>query len=86
MSWGQARPQFAASEYEKAALDFPPKLLRRVLGRVNEDRPDLRGWIRNYRQPGNRLYINRGIGFSRYPLRINSPRGITVFTLRAATE
>src|SRR5438477_266219 len=27
------------------------------------------GWIRGYGQPGNRLYVNRGVGFSHLPLR-----------------
>jgi hypothetical protein len=34
--------------------------------------------------PGNRLYINRGIAFSRLPLRFNARPEITVFTLRRA--
>ncbi|MEW5856319.1 MAG: metallophosphoesterase [Cyanobacteriota bacterium] len=40
------------------------------------------GWIEDYGQPGNRLYVNRGIGFSRVPLRINAPPEITIFTLQ----
>ena len=79
-------PLAMAGHTQGGQIHFPAKLLRRVLGRVNEERPDLRGWIRNYGKPGNRLYINRGIGFSRYPLRIGSPPEITVFTLRAAKE
>ncbi len=59
-------------------------MLRRLLDRVNEERPDLSGWIHDYGQPGNRLYINRGIGFSRFPIRINCPPEITLFTLRRA--
>ena len=40
------------------------------------------GWITNFGQPGNRLYINRGIGFSLVPIRINCLPEITVFTLQ----
>lgn len=40
------------------------------------------GWIRDYGQPGNRLYVNRGIGFSIVPIRINCPPELTLFTLQ----
>lgn len=40
------------------------------------------GWIQaSYGQPGNRLYVNRGVGFSDLPLRINAPPEITFFRL-----
>jgi predicted MPP superfamily phosphohydrolase len=40
------------------------------------------GWIEpSYGQPGNRLYVNRGIGFSAVPVRINAPPEITYFRL-----
>lgn len=42
------------------------------------------GWIDGYGAPGNQLYVNRGIGFSKIPLRINCPPELTLFTLRAA--
>ena len=35
-------------------------------------------------QPGNGLYVNRGIGNSALPLRINDPPELTIFTLRPA--
>jgi uncharacterized protein len=65
---------------------FPYQVVRRLLGWVNKRRPQLAGWIRDYGQPGNRLYINRGIGFSHLPLRFNAPPEITVFTLRRAAR
>jgi hypothetical protein len=37
--------------------------------------------VQAYGQPGNRLYVNRGIGFSLLPLRINCAPEITVFSL-----
>ncbi len=39
------------------------------------------GWIGGYGQPGNRLYVNRGIGFSTFPVRINCRPELTFFTL-----
>ncbi len=39
------------------------------------------GWIQDFGQPGNRLYVNRGIGFSLIPIRINCPPEVTWFTL-----
>ncbi len=33
-------------------------------------------------QPGNRAYINRGLGFSLVPLRLNARPEVTLFTLR----
>ena len=40
------------------------------------------GWIDGYGQPGNRLYVNRGIGFSSFPVRINCRPELTIFTLQ----
>ncbi|MBE9129235.1 MULTISPECIES: metallophosphoesterase [unclassified Coleofasciculus] len=41
------------------------------------------GWSEDYGAEGNRLYINRGIGFSRLPIRFNCPPELTLFTLQA---
>lgn len=41
------------------------------------------GWIEDsYGAPGNQLYVNRGIGFSKIPVRINAMPELTVFTLQ----
>ena len=40
------------------------------------------GWLEDFGQPGNRLYINRGIGFSKLPLRFGCRPELTLFTLR----
>jgi len=40
------------------------------------------GWIENFGQAGNHLYVNRGIGFSSFPVRINCRPELTLFTLR----
>lgn len=42
------------------------------------------GWISDYGQANNHLYVNRGIGFSKVPIRINCPPEVTVFTLEKA--
>ena len=41
------------------------------------------GWIAGYGAPGNRLYVNRGIGFSVVPIRIACPPELTWFVLTA---
>jgi predicted MPP superfamily phosphohydrolase len=40
------------------------------------------GWIHEYGAAGNRLYVNRGIGFSLMPIRIACPPELTWLTLR----
>lgn len=40
------------------------------------------GWIEDYAEAENKLYVNRGIGFSIVPLRIGTQPEITVFTLK----
>jgi hypothetical protein len=42
------------------------------------------GWISDFGQAGNRLYINRGVGFSIVPARLNAVPELTVFTLTRA--
>ena len=52
---------------------------RQVKEREREPRA---GWIdAPDGAPGNALYVNRGIGFSRWPVRINCPPELTVVTL-----
>lgn len=52
------------------------------MGLVSEEEIYADGWIDGYGQPGNRLYVNRGIGFSVIPARINCLPELTIFTLR----
>lgn len=40
------------------------------------------GFSEDYGAEENRLYVNRGIGFSELPLRLNCPPELTLFTLR----
>jgi predicted MPP superfamily phosphohydrolase len=51
---------------------------------AKDDKVHADGWIVDeYGASGNDLYVNRGIGFSGVPLRINCPPEITVFTLQS---
>ncbi|HEV2131828.1 MAG TPA: metallophosphoesterase, partial [Longimicrobiaceae bacterium] len=51
---------------------------------LQNDRVHADGWIDGYGAPGNRLYVNRGIGFSTLPMRLFCPPEVTFFTLRRA--
>ena len=52
-----------------------------------EDAVHTDGWIAApFGAPGNRLYVNRGIGFSIVPLRVNCPPELTLFVLEEAGE
>ncbi|CAN5618613.1 hypothetical protein BH20VER1_BH20VER1_13310 [soil metagenome] len=77
-------PLAMAGHTHGGQVRFPWLLLRRLLGRSTNHESVLSGWIKNYGAPGNRLYVNRGIGFSRLPIRFNAPPEITLFTLQAA--
>lgn len=44
------------------------------------------GWQRTFGQAGNRVYINRGVGFSIVPARLHAFPELTVFTLHRAPE
>ena len=47
-----------------------------------QGRVQVSGWIEGYGQPGNYLYVNRGIGFSRLPIRLNASPELTLVTLQ----
>lgn len=51
---------------------------------VEEDEVHVDGWIRDFGAADNHLYVNRGIGMSVLPLRINCPPEVTLFTLQRA--
>lgn len=55
------------------------------LSLVQEGEVHVDGWIEDYGREGNRLYVNRGIGFSLLPMRLNCPPEVTVFTLRSGS-
>lgn len=45
------------------------------------DEAHAEGWIADFGQTGNRLYVNRGIGFSKIPIRISAAPELTIFIL-----
>lgn len=50
---------------------------------VRDDPVHADGWTHgNFGAPGNHLYVNRGIGFSYVPVRIDCPPELTLLTLR----
>ncbi|WP_232336881.1 metallophosphoesterase [Planococcus lenghuensis] len=51
---------------------------------TSEEPVHVDGWIDGYGAPGNRLYVNRGIGMSAVPIRINAKPELTIFTLTAS--
>ncbi len=53
---------------------------------VSEEKIKADGWIDNFGQKGNHLYVNRGIGFSSFPVRINCRPELTIFTLRSGNN
>jgi len=54
--------------------------------RFSDEGSGVEGWINHYGEPGNRLYVNRGIGFSIVPARVHAAPELTVFTLKAGTK
>lgn len=51
-----------------------------------KDKVHVDGWIaEDYGASGNQLYVNRGIGFSVVPIRINCPPELTMFTLQSSS-
>ena len=44
------------------------------------------GWAKGYGEPGNQLYVNRGIGMSIAPIRLFCPPELTFFTLEAEAQ
>ncbi|WP_052519392.1 metallophosphoesterase [Archangium violaceum] len=63
-------------------IPFLPHWSWRSLAVEGESHTD--GWISDpgFGAPGNHLYVNRGLGMSTIPVRINCPPELTVFTLR----
>lgn len=63
-------------------IPFTPQ--RTWMSYVEGDEVHSDGWIRGYGRGDNRLYVNRGIGFSVVPMRLNCPPEMTLLTLRAS--
>ena len=54
--------------------------------RESKEGSGVAGWISHYGQPGNSLYITRGVGFSTLPVRIHAVPQLVVFTLLRAQD
>lgn len=65
-------------------VPFTPEWTWMTFAEEDEVHPD--GWIPDFGASGNRLYVNRGIGFSTLPLRLNCPPEITYVLLRRPEE
>lgn len=63
-------------------MPFAPEWSYLTFARDDEVHVD--GWIDDYGAAGNALYVNRGIGFSILPLRLNCPPEVTFIHLTAA--
>lgn len=51
---------------------------------LEEGETAVAGWVDDIGEPGNRLYVSRGIGFGLAPIRINCPPEVTLFTLHSS--
>ena len=51
------------------------------LALTQKDEVKADGWIKNYGEPNNQLYVNVGIGMSIAPIRLFCPPELTLFTL-----
>lgn len=81
ISAGRAPVAFAAHTHGgQIRVPFKPDWSWLTL--VKEDSLHVDGWSRGrYGEDGNNLYVNRGIGFSDVPVRINCRPEMTLFTL-----
>ncbi|MBP3953087.1 metallophosphoesterase [Bacillus suaedae] len=63
-------------------IPFTPESSYLTFAKESEVHAD--GWIEDYGEKGNQLYVNPGIGFSHLPMRIMAPPQITLFTLSSS--
>jgi predicted MPP superfamily phosphohydrolase len=73
-------PFAVAGHTHGGQIRLPGAPIWRYLEKRHEDEVLTNGWIKNYGAAGNHLYVNRGIGFSVAPLRLNCPPELTFFT------
>ena len=77
---GTAPLAFAAHTHGgQFRLPFTPEWSWMTFSEADEVHAD--GWTDDFGEAGNRLYINRGIGFSVVPFRLNAPPELTLVTL-----
>ena len=78
---GQAPLAFAGHTHGgQVSIPFTPNWS--VLNYFLKDDVHFDGWIKNYGQTGNQLYVSRGIGMSVVPLRISAQPELTFITLK----
>ena len=65
-------------------LPFPPRWS--LIALLDPDGFYRDGWCSDLGAPGNRLYVNRGLGLSNLPIRIGCPPEVTLFTLGRAGD
>lgn len=76
-------PLTVAGHTHGGQVRFPTRRHWSWMSLVRDETVVADGWINAaYGQPGNRLYVNRGLGFSTAPIRINCRPELTVFTLQ----
>lgn len=63
-------------------VPFTPESSYLTFAKESEVHAD--GWIEDYGEKGNQLYVNPGIGFSHLPMRIMVPPQVTLFTLSSS--
>ncbi|MFW6096765.1 MAG: metallophosphoesterase [Chloroflexota bacterium] len=79
----QTAPLAVAGHTHGGQLRLPSLPDWSYLSFTREDEVHVDGWIEDgYGEAGNALYINRGIGMSLLPIRINAPPELTFFTLQ----
>lgn len=76
-----AAPFAVAGHTHGGQFRIPFTPARTWMSYAREDEVHADGWIQGYGNPSNNLYVNRGIGFSVVPLRLNCPPELTLFTL-----
>ncbi|MGB2925938.1 MAG: metallophosphoesterase [Limnothrix sp.] len=53
---------------------------------VKDDKVYVDGWVKDYGNKGNRLYVNPGIGMSIVPIRLFCPPEVTFFSLQSQSQ
>lgn len=80
----QSAPLAVAGHTHGGQVSLPGTPAWAWMSYAKKDKVHADGWIEGYGESSNRLYVNRGIGFSLAPLRISSRPEVTLFTLKPA--
>ena len=80
-------PFAIAGHTHGSQIHIPKVPAHRLLGVLKEDELSIRGWQEPAAgEDGNRMYVNRGIGFSMLPVRINARPELTIIELKRANS